>query len=152
MYRRTCQQTDERFQIWLAREQDQKAGTQMLSRGQKSRMSMAQLASSDMSRHLKLHKHLAPTQHRRNMCNRRKQCHNSWVDKKFCWNYTNRISSRQDMVNNRRWLQKICSSARQENLAEQSKKQSKPWDTTVAGDKSVSVSKRKRQLIIAHVQ
>lgn len=152
MYRRACQQTDERFQIWQAREQDQKAGTQMLSRGQKSRMSMAQLASSDMSRHLKLHKHLAPTQHRRNMCNRRKQCHNSWVDKKFCWNYTNRISSRQDMVNNRRWLQKICSSARQENLAEQSKKQSKPWDTTVAGDKSVSVSKRKRQLIIAHVQ
>lgn len=86
------------------------------------------------------------------MYNRKKQCYNNSADKEFSWSYTNRISRRQDKISSSRWLQKICSSARQEDLAEQSKKQSKPWDAAVAVDKSVPVSKRKRQIIIAHVQ
>lgn len=142
MHRRGCQQIDGFRFIW----QLSKTGRQTLKwsqEGKRTGGARHSLPAQTWGRHLKLHKHLAQTQPRRNMRNRRKQWHNNSIDKKFCWNYTNRINSRQDKVNNRRWLQKICSSARQENLAEQTKKQSKPWDTTVAGDKFVSVSKGK---------
>lgn len=131
MYGSSCQQIDGFRFNW----QVSKTGTEALKcsqEGKRAGGARHSLPAQTWGRHFKLHKHFTPTQHRRNMYNRRKQWHSDSVDEKFCWNYPNRIRSRQDKVNNRRWTQKICSSARQENLAEQSKKQSKPWDTTVA--------------------